>query len=131
MGLPNVSNRRRRTGELPRPAWDAAAGVLWWLGGVAKRVLREAPNQRRVLSAFEELGWPERIDDPLPGSNGKDRKRRVRETAKSLNRGLAAGTIVFHADGSGRGFRWELVTGQSITPTSPPPKPSTVGGGSG
>jgi hypothetical protein len=91
-----------------RPVWDAATGALWWDGRVVKRVYRDAPNQRLVLATFDESGWPERIDDPLPGQNGTNRKSRVRETAKSLNRGAAPGTIVFHADGTGTGFRWRF-----------------------
>ena len=89
---------------------------------MVKRVYRDAPNQRLVLATFQESGWPERIDDPLPGRNGQDRKRRVRETAKSLNRGLAPGVARFHADGTGTGFRWAPDSVQSITATSPPPE---------
>jgi hypothetical protein len=37
-----------------RPVWDADAGALWWNGQVVKRVYREAPNQRLVLSTFAE-----------------------------------------------------------------------------
>jgi hypothetical protein len=100
-----------------RPVWDADAGALWWNGAVVKRVYRGAPNQRLVLATFEESGWPERIDDPLHGQDGRNRKRRVRETAKSLNRGLAPATVVFHADGTGTGYRWVAASVQDITTT--------------
>ena len=55
-----------------------------------------------VLNAFEERGWPRRIDDPLPGSSDP---QRLRETIGSMNEGLAG--IYFRADGFGRGVLWE------------------------
>ena len=73
------------------------------------RLKREAPAQEAVLVAFEAQAWVERIDDPLEPEGGLDVKERLRETAKSLNRGLKPGTIRFHADGSGSGFRWEVL----------------------
>lgn len=67
------------------------------------KVSRKAGNQHLILSAFDEQGWSERIDDPLPG--GAD-SQRLRETIRSLNERQNA--IVFKADGSGKGVTWEM-----------------------
>jgi hypothetical protein len=91
------------------PDYDQVARVLRWRGEVVKRLRREAASQEAVLRAFQLAGWPERIDDPLEADPVLDRKERLRETVKSLNKGMAPGTICFHADGTGQGFRWESV----------------------
>jgi hypothetical protein len=33
---------------------------------VVKEFKLPAPNQETILTAFQEEGWPPRIDDPLP-----------------------------------------------------------------
>jgi hypothetical protein len=55
---------------LGKPRWDATARKLWWGNKVIKVFLRPSVCQELVLAAFEELGWPECIDDPLPISEG-------------------------------------------------------------
>src|SRR5262245_54360552 len=62
-----------------RPRWivrrrELHCGVL-----LVKRFVAPAPNQELVLSAFEEEGWPGRLDDPLPGESGLDGPERLRE----------------------------------------------------
>jgi hypothetical protein len=54
---------------------------------VIKRIrsLKQAKNVVLILDSFEELGWPERVDDPLPGGSGIDRVERLYEAVKSLN----------------------------------------------
>ncbi len=68
-----------------------------------------AANQERILAAFEEEGWPIRIDDPLPPNSEQDSKRRLHDTINSLNRNQKQNLIRFVGDGSGQGVRWELV----------------------
>jgi hypothetical protein len=89
------------------PRYDASRRALSWCDVVVKRLKRDAPSQEAVLEAFEAVGWPQRIDDPLEEVYGLDAKERLRETVKSLNRGLTQGTIRFHADGTGSGMCWE------------------------
>ncbi|TWT35867.1 hypothetical protein KOR34_07630 [Posidoniimonas corsicana] len=83
--------------------WDSDKGELRYSGQLIRTAKRRNTNIRRVLDAFEEQGWPTRIDDPLPG--GQDSSR-VKETCDSLRNGLSV--IDFRPDG-GDGFRWELV----------------------
>lgn len=104
-----------------RPLWLPAAQELWWRGGIVKSFRRDADNQTAVLAAFQKEGWPRRIDDPLPRVAGRNPKSCRRETIKSLNRGLARGTIRFYAAGAG-GIRWEedASTALDKTPDRPP-----------
>jgi hypothetical protein len=67
-----------------------------------------SPNQEVVLHAFQEEDWPRRIDDPIPPSPEQDRKRRLNETIKGLNRHQVAPLIRFHGDGTGEGLYWDL-----------------------
>jgi hypothetical protein len=77
----------------------------------------------RILKAFQEEGWPVRIDDPLPFQKGIDSKSRLRDTVKALNRSQQV--LRFHLDGTGEGVRWELLNdpssaNQSKLPMSSP-----------
>lgn len=94
------------------PKWNKARGELTYNGTIIKQISRitVATNSVRLLDAFQEEGWPDRIDDPLAPS--KDQQR-LHEAIKRLNGNLHA--IRFHADGTGQGIKWE------VTATEPPP----------
>jgi hypothetical protein len=96
-----------RTAE--RPRWEAPARELSWKGRVIKQLRHIAGNQSALLEAFEAAGWPRRIENPLPHLAKRNAKKCRKETIKSLNLGLAAGTIRFRADGTGGGICWEPV----------------------
>ena len=61
------------------------------------------------MSAFEEEGWPPRIDDPLSPHPDQDTKRRLSDTIKCLNRKQSNRIIHFRGDGTGEGVIWEFV----------------------
>jgi hypothetical protein len=85
------------------PIWNRDVGRLTFSGEVVKHVrIGVATNVVKVLDSFQGLGWPERIDDPIPGGQNQ---QRLHETIKSLNEGLTR--IHFRADGTGKGFIWE------------------------
>jgi hypothetical protein len=88
-----------------KPRYDSINRTLWWRGRVVKQLEREAANQEEVLLAFEEAGWPPRIDDPLPREVERDPKLRLRETVRSLNDKRKWRGIRFRA--SNGGVRWE------------------------
>lgn len=90
--------------ELPR--WDRDNYELWYRDEVVRRILLpdKAENIVRVLNAFQEEGWPRRIDDPLPRRRDQ---HRVHQTVRSLNSGLRL--IRFHSDGTGEGITWREV----------------------
>lgn len=93
---------------LTTPTWDCLRQELRLGDVVVKRYKVRAPNQERVLSAFEEEGWPPCIDDPLPRSADLDPKRRLHETINSLNRSQKHRLIRFMGNGKGEGVAWEL-----------------------
>jgi hypothetical protein len=106
----NAAARRGNNGRREKPAWDAAVRELRWRGRMVRKFRRSAPNQEYLLSAFQELGWPRRLDDPLPPNGDVDPEERVRETVRSLNRGQRPLAIRFESETSGRGIRWTEAT---------------------
>ncbi|NLX97032.1 MAG: hypothetical protein GXY83_12730 [Rhodopirellula sp.] len=92
------------------PIWDRARQQLL----VGERIVKEfkvpAPNQEHVLAAFEEEGWPVRIDDPLPPVPEQSPKLRLHTTVNALNRNQRNRLIRFSGDGRGEGIRWELLS---------------------
>lgn len=87
-----------------KPRWDAVLRVLTWNNANVVAYARLAPNQAMILSAFEEEGWPTRIDDPLP-------RGQLRQTLKDLQKKFKDAPITFRADGTGEGILWTI--GQS------------------
>lgn len=107
--LPSAIVPARTTPARRTPEWDAARRELRYGGRVVKRFRVPAANQERILAAFEEEGWPEFIDDPLPPDGEQEPKRRLQATIKSLNRNQLLTLIRFHGNGSGLQVYWEAV----------------------
>jgi hypothetical protein len=59
--------------------------------------------------AFEEEGWPYRIDDPLPPKGETHPTTRLHDTIKWLNRNREHPLLRFLGDGTGEGLCWEPV----------------------
>lgn len=91
------------------PQWNAELQELRLGSMLVKQFKVPAPNQEMVLAAFEEEGWPARIDDPLPPQPQQDSKRRLHDTINSLNRNHRVAKMRFIGDGTGMGVRWTLV----------------------
>ncbi len=91
-----------------RPRWDRATRVLSLGSSVVKRFRMRARNQETIVAAFEEEGWPHRIDDPLPPREDLEPKYRLHFTIQSLNEGQPVHLIRFFGDGTGEGVCWEL-----------------------
>src|SRR5262249_40324421 len=78
-------------------------------GQLVKNLKQPAPDQDAILSSFEELGWPRRIDDPLPRKpSGQDPKLRLRDAIKRLNQRQNPHLVHFRGDGRGQGIIWEI-----------------------
>jgi hypothetical protein len=92
-----------------RPKWDEQRRQLRVGRVLVKEFKLPSPNQETVLMAFEEEGWPPRIDDPLPPVAQLDPRRRLHDTIKALNRKQKRDLIRFRGDGSGEGIRWEPI----------------------
>ena len=91
-----------------QPYWRRDLHQLYVGPRIVKVFRRPAPIQEMVLDAFEEEGWPERIDDPLPRGSSADAKMRLHDTINRLNRAQAHQGIIFYGDGTGQGVRWRL-----------------------
>lgn len=89
------------------PYWDPDRRELRLMGTLVKQFRLPSPNQETVLQAFQEEGWPTRVDDPLPPVCDLEPKRRLHDTIKSLNRHQKAKNIRFMGDGRGEGILWE------------------------
>jgi hypothetical protein len=92
-----------------RPFWDSNRRELRLGSQVVKRFKWPAMNQELIVLAFEEEGWPRRIDDPLPLDPNIDPKRRLHDTIKCLNRHQLIPLIKFRGDGTGQGVLVEIV----------------------
>jgi len=103
--LKRIGESDEVSAEPEKPAWNRDRCELLFRGKVVRQLrgLGVAKNVTRILDAFEEEHWPERIDDPLPGGRNP---QRLRGALATLNRGLNA--IRFRTDGSGEGIRWEV-----------------------
>jgi hypothetical protein len=89
-----------------RPRWDYLRCELHFGDHLIKRFRLPAPNQKRILAAFEEEHWPPRIDDPLSPHPEIDSKRRLHHTLIALNRNQKQRLIQFQGDGTGEGICW-------------------------
>jgi hypothetical protein len=103
-GAPELPGQRPRPAATPR--WDADCRTLFVNRLVVKKFRQRAENQVLILTTFEELGWPQRIDDPLPGKRGMEPKRRLRDVIQSLKRRQKHPLVTFEADGTGTGVLW-------------------------
>lgn len=99
----------------PRPHWECDRHELRLSGLLIKQYKWPAANQEMVLAAFQEEGWPFRIDDPLPPQPDQDSKRRLSDTIKCLNRKQANPLLHFRGDGTGEGVIWEVRRGDNST----------------
>ena len=95
--------------EQSLPRWDSDRQELRLGKHLIKRFKLPAPNQEIILAAFEEEGWPVRIDDPIPQRRDQEPKRRLHDTIMALNRHRKKYLIRFTGDGSGQGVRWDRV----------------------
>ena len=91
------------------PLWDSVRRELRYGNQIVKRYRVPAANQELILAAFQEEGWPQFIDDPLPPRDELDPKRRLQATIKSLNRNQLVPLIRFHGNGNGLQIYWEAV----------------------
>jgi hypothetical protein len=97
---------RRLGGEVP--FYDRDQRELWARGQLVKRYRQRAPDQETILLAFQELGWPRRIDDPLTRHPGKDSTERLGGVVARLNHHQKKPLIRFERDGTGEGIIWRF-----------------------
>lgn len=101
------------------PRWDHQRHEFRVGDDLVKQFKLPSANQEAILSAFQEEGWPPRIDDPLPPHPELDPKRRLHDSIKSLNRNQKVNLIQFRGDGTGEGICWDLVTPADTSTSAP------------
>jgi hypothetical protein len=106
-GAATDGDGRQRAPTRRSPRWDADGRELWAGGRLVKRFTRPAPLLELLLAAFQELGWPRVLDDPLPGTDGMDPKERLHDAVKRLNACQRPLVVRFRGDGTGQRVRWE------------------------
>jgi hypothetical protein len=112
---PALATARRAAYEAKRPAapalnphWNVTRRELSLGGRIVKRFRVPARNQERILSVFEEAGWAEHIQDPLPATYDIDAPTRLHDAINRLNRCQINPLLRFRGDGRGTGVLWEL-----------------------
>jgi hypothetical protein len=111
---PSVANARpaheKNTSTMfaMKPRWDAIRRELSLAGQIVKRFRVPARNQETILSVFEEEGWAEHIQDPLPVTHDIDAPTRLHDAINRLNRCQINPLLRFHGDGKGTGVFWQL-----------------------
>lgn len=91
-----------------KPCWNPTRRELSLFGTVVKRFRVPAQNQELILSAFEEEGWPDHIDDPLPVSEDIDPPTRLHDAINRLNGRQVPRLLRFSGNGNGDGVCWAL-----------------------
>ena len=89
--------------EVQTPKYDSQLRELTFGKVLLKKFKQPAENQELILQAFEEEGWPDRIDNPLP------RQTQHSVTVRDLNRNMKSSAIRFELDGTGNGIIWKPV----------------------
>src|SRR5262249_10862733 len=106
-GSPVVDEREETIALALRPRWDSTRRELSLDGRVVKRYRVPAQNQETILGAFEEEGWPEHIDDPLPVRGDIDPRTRLHDVINRLNSRQRNPLLRFHGNGTGTGVLWK------------------------
>jgi len=88
-----------------KPNWNSKRRELIFEGKVLKTFRQPAPNQIAILEAFQQDGWPDRIDDPLPYAPNADTRQRLGDAVHRLNKSITS--IVFELDGTSVHILWK------------------------
>jgi hypothetical protein len=91
-----------------KPCWDDSRRQLRVCQYIVKHFRWPAPNQEKVLAAFQDEDWSNRIDDPLPPVEGTSPKERLHDTIKCLNRRQRIALLHFGGDGTSEGVVWQF-----------------------
>jgi hypothetical protein len=110
-----------------RPRWNPTCRLLRFGSQIVKRYRQPAPNQERVLAAFEEEGWPPRIFDPLPPRGDQAPTRRLQDVIRFLNSNQQNSLILFLGDGTGQGVLWQTAAAKGSAAAPGRPRLRAVG----
>ncbi len=102
------------------PNWDGMRRELRFGELLVKRFRQPAKNQETILAAFQEEGWPPRIDNPLSDRGNTFAIDRLHDALRRLNQRCGR-ILLLRRDGNGEGIVWEPAS--SCAPTAPPHRP--------
>jgi hypothetical protein len=105
---PTTHSLNGSTTAVLKPCWDSRLRELSLDGIVIKRFRVPAHIQQLILSVFQEEGWPDYIDDPLPGDRDIDPHQRLHDAIHRLNGHQSPHMLRFRGNGDGTGVFWEL-----------------------
>ena len=94
------------------PYWDGDR--LWYREDVIKQFTKPAENQRKVLDAFQEAGWPSQLQNPFVGQNFDfaHAAQTLNDTKAGLNDGpVTPGILRFGILENGDLMIWEATSG--------------------
>jgi hypothetical protein len=89
------------------PRWNQGDRELWYGETLCVRYTKAAPHQELILSSFEELDWPRRIDDPLPPGKLANTIADMQKKLRDFDSPLEVGR-----DGSAKGVWWRVRSGE-------------------
>ena len=101
-----------------QPKWDGSHRQLWFGDVLVKHFKIPSRNQVMILAAFQEEGWPQKVDDPLPQTTIVP-KRRLHDAIKGLNRHQKTPALRFLGDGTGEAVCWKALLGEATKTTIP------------
>jgi hypothetical protein len=80
-------------------------------GVLIKALAQAAPNQKAILTSFQEDDWVPQIDNPIPPVAGKENNQRLHDTLRRLNRKQEHPLMLirFRSIHRGEAIRWELI----------------------
>ena len=107
-GDPPATPGKEETKPEVLPVWKADCGELWYDGELILEFKQAAPNQRRLLTEFQEHGWPHWLEDPLAVDPSVDSRDRLRRTVEALNKSLKNTPLAFHVTDAGQGVKWSV-----------------------
>jgi hypothetical protein len=108
-------NGVKDTGSPAKPVWNKEMRELSWDGVLVRKYKKHpAHNQVRVLDAFQAAGWAATIENPfhvpknLDVTNFTIELKKLNDTVRSLNNGMAKKLIRFESNGANR-CQWRPV----------------------
>jgi hypothetical protein len=101
-----------------KPRWNSNAFELTFDGEIVLKFTRVAPNEEPILDEFERQGWAPRIMVPTYFKEGTNRKARLHNAVKTLNRKQRVKRIQFSTAGAGRSLCWSPVARPSLAATN-------------
>ena len=91
------------------PRYDREQCELWLGDELIHRFAPQAVNEIAVVTALEDQGWPDWIDDPLGNLADPGFAKRLHDTTSALNRMQEIQRIRFSSTAVDRKIRWELI----------------------